>query len=52
MRMYRKNFGLSSARIYVTAENLFLLSNYSGLDPEIVSIFDGIDALGFLSATT
>ena len=41
-----KKFGLSSARIYVTAENLFLLSNYSGLDPEIVSIFDGIDALG------
>ena len=41
-----KKMGLSSARIYVTAENLFLLSNYSGLDPEIVSIFDGIDALG------
>lgn len=41
-----KKLGLASARIYVTAENLFLLSNYSGLDPEIVSIFDGIDALG------
>lgn len=40
-----KKIGLSSARIYVTAENLFLLSNYSGLDPEIVSIFEGIDAL-------
>ena len=38
--------GLTSARIYVTAENLFLLTNYKGLDPEIVSIYDGIDDLG------
>lgn len=38
--------GLTSARIYVTAENLFLLTNYKGLDPEIVSIYDGIDNLG------
>ena len=37
---------LTSARIYVTAENLFLLTNYKGLDPEIVSIYDGIDDLG------
>lgn len=37
--------GLSSARIFVTAENLFLLTNYSGLDPEIVSIYEGLDVL-------
>ena len=41
-----KKIGLASARIYVTAENLFLLTNYSGIDPEIVSIFDGMDSLG------
>lgn len=38
--------GLTSARIYMTMENLFLWTNYEGLDPEIVSIYDGIDNLG------
>ncbi|MDL2319693.1 SusC/RagA family TonB-linked outer membrane protein [Alistipes sp. OttesenSCG-928-B03] len=30
-------------RIYFTAENLFLLSNYSGVDPEVVSPYSGYD---------
>ena len=43
---WAKKIGLSGARLFVTAENLFLLTNYKGLDPEIVSIFSGIDNLG------
>lgn len=34
---------LSGLRIFVTGENLFSLSNYSGLDPEVVSVHTGID---------
>ena len=41
-----KRSGLAGIRVFFTGENLFLWDNYSGLDPEIVSIFDGIDALG------
>lgn len=37
--------GLTSLRVFATFENLFLLTNYSGLDPEIVNIFDGRDNL-------
>lgn len=37
--------GVSGIRLFLTCENLFLLTNYSGLDPEIVSIFDGADKL-------
>lgn len=37
--------GFTSARLFVTAENLFLLTNYSGLDPEIVDIYSGMDRL-------
>lgn len=40
-----KKLGLSSARIFLTGENLFLWTNYSGLDPEIVNITSGIDGL-------
>lgn len=40
-----KKIGLSSARVFLSMENLFLLTNYSGLDPEIVSIFDGLDVM-------
>lgn len=40
-----KKIGLSGARVFLTMENLFLLTNYSGLDPEIVDITDGKDAL-------
>lgn len=40
-----RKIGVSSLRVFSTFENLFLLTNYSGLDPEIVSISDGIDRL-------
>lgn len=40
-----KRIGVSGIRMFVTGENLFLLTNYSGLDPEIVSIFNGYDNL-------
>lgn len=40
-----EKIGLTSARLYLSAENLFLLTNYKGLDPEIVDIFYGTDAL-------
>lgn len=42
---FAKKVGLSSVRVFLTMENLFLLTNYSGLDPEIVSIYSGIDNL-------
>lgn len=37
--------GMASARIFITAENVFLLTNYSGMDPEIVDIYQGLDEL-------
>ena len=41
-----KKIGISGVRVFLTAENLFLLTNYKGLDPEIVDITQGIDRLG------
>lgn len=35
---------IKKARIYVTAENLFVLTKYSGLDPEIS--LEGLDYVG------
>ena len=40
-----KKAGLSGVRLFLTMENLFLLTNYSGLDPEIVDITSGKDNL-------
>ena len=40
-----KKLGLSGARVFLTGENLLLITNYSGLDPEIVDITSGIDQL-------
>lgn len=37
--------GIEGVRLFLTMENLFLLTNYSGLDPEIVNIKDGFDML-------
>ena len=37
---------ISGARIFVTGENLFLLTNYSGLDPELVKPTQGVDNMG------
>ncbi len=42
---FAKKIGLSGARLFLSMENLFLLTNYSGLDPEIVSVFSGFDNL-------
>ena len=36
---------LRGARVFVTCENLFLLTNYSGLDPELIDIRNGSDNL-------
>lgn len=41
---FAKRVGLSGARVFLTAENLFLLTNYSGPEPEIVNITSGIDS--------
>jgi len=30
-----KNFGIERIRVYVTGENLFVISGYSGVDPEV-----------------
>ena len=42
---FAKKIGLSGARVFLTAENLFLLTNYSGPEPEIVNITEGVDLL-------
>ena len=40
-----QKLGLSGARLFITGENLFMLTNYSGLDPEIVNPTSGLDYL-------
>ena len=49
--------GASSARLYLTGQNLFVLTNYSGYDPEVNSIggdsrFGGVDVGAFPRART
>ncbi|WP_026207753.1 SusC/RagA family TonB-linked outer membrane protein [Butyricimonas synergistica] len=39
-----KKVGFSGARVFVTAENLFYLSNYSGDNPEVVDLYSGHDS--------
>lgn len=39
-----KNIGIGRCRIYVTGENLFVISGYDGVDPEVST--DGLDAPG------
>lgn len=41
-----KKIGIAGLRIFLTGENVFLLTNYKGLDPEIVDITKGLDELG------
>ncbi|MDR2131064.1 MAG: SusC/RagA family TonB-linked outer membrane protein [Odoribacteraceae bacterium] len=36
--------GIKGARVYLSGENLFTLTNYSGIDPEAVSIESGHDS--------
>ena len=38
-----KKAGFSGVRFFLTAENLFYLSNYSGGNPEVVNIYTGRD---------
>lgn len=38
-----KKVYLSGVRVFVTGENLFLWTNYSGMDPEVVKLQTGID---------
>ncbi len=40
---WMRRCGLEQVRVFVSGENLFTITNYSGLDPEIVSINSGID---------
>lgn len=35
--------GGKEIRIFLSGENIFLLHNYSGIDPEIVDVYSGID---------
>lgn len=36
-------WGIKEARVFLSGDNLFLLHNYSGTDPEIVDQYSGID---------
>lgn len=40
---WMKRINLEGCRLFFTAENLFLLTNYSGVDPEVVDPFTGYD---------
>jgi hypothetical protein len=40
--------GLKSARIFVMANNLFTITKYSGVDPEIGSAFSHQAVMGFV----
>ena len=41
--LWMKKIGMKEARVFVSGENLFSWHNYSGLDPETVSIASGYD---------
>lgn len=42
-----KKLCLSSVRLFFTGENLFMLTNYSGLDPEVVNLYTGHDDFSY-----
>ena len=44
---WAKKCYLQGVRVFFTGENLFLWSNYSGLDPENVDVMDGIDRMQY-----
>lgn len=37
---------MESARVFVSGENLFTITNYSGPDPESVDVVTGVDNFG------
>lgn len=41
-----KKMYLDGIRLFVTGENLLTITNYSGIDPEVVSVQTGIDMAG------
>lgn len=40
---YTKKIHLENVRLFVTGENVFTWSNYSGIDPEVVNVHTGVD---------
>lgn len=40
---WMKKIGMEQIRLFVSGENLFTVTNYSGLDPEAVDITSGVD---------
>lgn len=42
---WAKKIYLQGMRVFFTGENLFLLTNYSGLDPENVDVLEGLDRM-------
>ena len=38
-----KGFFIKDINVYLSGENLFLLSNYSGVDPEVINPYTGKD---------
>jgi iron complex outermembrane receptor protein len=49
------NIGINNARLYVTGENLFVLTPYSGVDPEVSTSglsSPGIDMFNFYPRPT
>lgn len=44
-KSFTQKIGVEQLRVFITAENLFLWTNYSGLDPEIIDVRYGIDNL-------
>lgn len=42
-KTWAKKIGLKGARLFLTGENLFYLSNYSGGNPEVIDVYKGVD---------
>ena len=45
-KKFSGKFGLSDLRLWVTMQNIYIWTNYSGMDPE-VSLRSGISSLGY-----
>ncbi|MEI3420584.1 MAG: hypothetical protein V8R91_05680 [Butyricimonas faecihominis] len=43
---WMSRIGMESARVFVSGENLFTITNYSGPDPESVDVVTGVDNFG------
>lgn len=42
-KQWLKSFFIKDINVYLSGENLFLLSNYSGVDPEVINPYTGKD---------